>query len=61
MLTEMSLIQEIVQNLCMQADDPFNLPPASEEVITDVKRGKNAQGFSFQVSSINPSLWLLQV
>ena len=49
MLTEVTHLQEIVDNLCMQACDPFNLPPASEQVILDLK-GSDPNTWSFTVS-----------
>ncbi|KAL8558627.1 hypothetical protein ACOMHN_058186 [Nucella lapillus] len=37
LLSEVTHLQDIMHSLCMQASDPDNLPPSSEQVITDLK------------------------
>lgn len=37
LLTEVTHLQEIMQSLCHHSADPHLLPPASEQVINDVK------------------------
>ncbi|XP_061189761.1 protein MTSS 2-like isoform X3 [Saccostrea echinata] len=37
LLTEVTHLQEIMDHLCMQCNDPHTLPPASEQVIMDLK------------------------
>lgn len=34
---EINHLQEVVENLCKQATDPFALPPTSEQVLDDLK------------------------
>ena len=51
MLTEVTHLQEILEQLCLGAGDPFVLPPASEQVILDLK-GTEGQSWSFQVNEI---------
>uniref|UniRef100_A0A0B7A4B2 IMD domain-containing protein n=1 Tax=Arion vulgaris TaxID=1028688 RepID=A0A0B7A4B2_9EUPU len=46
LLTEMTHINEIMENLCMQASDPAILPASSEQVIMDLK-GVDTTSFSF--------------
>ncbi|VEN34220.1 unnamed protein product [Callosobruchus maculatus] len=48
MLTEMGHLQEAVQQLEKHAADPHTLPPASEQVIADLKSGEG--GWCFQVT-----------
>ena len=48
MLTEVTHLQEILQQLCLGAGDPFVLPPASEQVIRDLKGGEG-HTWNFQV------------
>jgi len=47
LLTEVTHLQEIMESLCLQADSPATLPPASEQVIADLKG--DAAAFTFQV------------
>ncbi len=51
MLTEVTHLQEILQQLCLGAGDPFVLPAASEQVILDLK-GADGQSWSYQVSHV---------
>lgn len=54
MLTEITHLQEVIDALCMQAGDPYSLPPASEQVIIDLKTSEN-HAWSFQVSKVTSS------
>ena len=56
MLEEVTHLQEILQQLCMQAGDPSSLPAASEQVILDIKGGEG-QSWSFQVR--DDSCWFV--
>ena len=62
MLTEVTHLQEILQQLCLGAGDPYALPASSEQVIRDLK-GTDGHTWSFQVRlrlhvpSISPFLW----
>ncbi|XP_052231053.1 uncharacterized protein LOC127844679 isoform X4 [Dreissena polymorpha] len=47
LLTEVTHLQEIMDSLCMQADNPATLPPSSEQVIMDLK-GVDATAYTFQ-------------
>ncbi|KAJ8932071.1 hypothetical protein NQ314_014973, partial [Rhamnusium bicolor] len=53
MLTEMSHLQEAVQQLEKHTSDPQSLPPASEQVIADLKSSDS--GWSFQTPPSSPS------
>ncbi|KAL3288715.1 hypothetical protein HHI36_003150 [Cryptolaemus montrouzieri] len=53
MLTEMSHLQEAVQQLEKHTTDPHILPPASEQVIADLKSSDS--GWSFQTPPSSPS------
>ncbi|XP_018562926.1 metastasis suppressor protein 1 isoform X2 [Anoplophora glabripennis] len=53
MLTEMSHLQEAVQQLQKHTSDPQTLPPASEQVIADLKSSDS--GWSFQTPPSSPS------
>lgn len=53
MLTELSRIQEVVQQLEKHTADPQILPPASEQVIADLKSSDS--GWSFQTPPSSPS------
>ncbi|XP_044744442.1 protein MTSS 2 isoform X2 [Coccinella septempunctata] len=53
MLTEMSHLQEAVQQLEKHTTDPQTLPPASEQVIADLKSSDS--GWSFQTPPSSPS------
>ncbi|XP_064212009.1 mucin-2 isoform X5 [Tribolium castaneum] len=53
MLTEMSHLQEAVQQLEKHTADPSTLPPASEQVIADLKSSDS--GWSFQTPPSSPS------
>ncbi|RZC34520.1 A-agglutinin anchorage subunit [Asbolus verrucosus] len=53
MLTEMSHLQEAVQQLEKHTTDPSTLPPASEQVIADLKSSDS--GWSFQTPPSSPS------
>ena len=48
MLTEVTHLQEIVEQLCMIAGDPTQLPEASEQLLQDVKTTEGTS-FTFQV------------
>ena len=48
MLTEVTHLQEILQQLCLGAGDPYALPASSEQVIRDLK-GTDGHTWSFQV------------
>lgn len=48
MLTDISHLQEIIDQLCMHTGDPNILPPASEQVILDAT-GADRLAWSFQV------------
>ena len=49
MLTEVTHLQEILQNLCLHASDPNGLPSASEQVILDLKV-TGGQAWTYQVN-----------
>lgn len=53
MLTEMGHLQEAVQQLEKHTADPSVLPPASEQVIADLKSSDS--GWSFQTPPSSPS------
>ncbi|KAK9873756.1 hypothetical protein WA026_002111 [Henosepilachna vigintioctopunctata] len=53
MLTEMSHLQEALQQLEKHTTDPQILPPASEQVIADLKSSEG--GWSFQTPPSSPS------
>lgn len=53
MLTEMSHLQEAVQQLEKHTTEPQTLPPASEQVIADLKSSDS--GWSFQTPPSSPS------
>ncbi|KAJ8926094.1 hypothetical protein NQ315_009951 [Exocentrus adspersus] len=53
MLTEMGHLQEAVQQLEKHASDPHTLPPASEQVIADLKSSDGS--WSFQTPPSSPS------
>lgn len=53
MLTEMSHLQEAVQQLEKHTADPSTLPPASEQVIADLKSSDS--GWSFHTPPSSPS------
>ncbi|KRT81434.1 hypothetical protein AMK59_5999 [Oryctes borbonicus] len=53
MLTELSRVQEAVQQLDKHTADPKTLPPASEQVIADLKSSDS--GWSFQTPPSSPS------
>lgn len=53
MLTELSRLQEVVQQLDKHTADPQILPPASEQVIADFKSSDS--GWSFQTPPSSPS------
>jgi len=55
LLTEVTHLQEITHNLCLQASEPDKLPSASEQVILDLK-GADTGVWNFQVSG---HIWLL--
>ncbi|XP_052231052.1 uncharacterized protein LOC127844679 isoform X3 [Dreissena polymorpha] len=54
LLTEVTHLQEIMDSLCMQADNPATLPPSSEQVIMDLK-GVDATAYTFQTPPSSPS------
>lgn len=47
LLTEITHLQEIMEHLCMQCNDPHTLPPASEQVIMDVKGFDSSSVWNF--------------
>ncbi|KAK3086144.1 hypothetical protein FSP39_014225 [Pinctada imbricata] len=51
LITEITHLQEIMQNLCMQCSDPSVLPPASEQVIMDVKGFDSSSVWNFSQPS----------
>lgn len=53
MLTEMSHVQEAVQQLEKHTENPKVLPPASEQVIADLKSSDS--GWSFHTPPSSPS------
>lgn len=53
MLSELSRVQEAVQQLDKHTADPKTLPPASEQVIADLKSSDS--GWSFQTPPSSPS------
>ncbi|XP_022912928.1 protein MTSS 1 isoform X2 [Onthophagus taurus] len=53
MLSELSRVQEVVQQLDKHTADPKTLPPASEQVIADLKSSDS--GWSFQTPPSSPS------
>lgn len=53
MLTEMSHVQEAVQQLEKHTENPKILPPASEQVIADLKSSDS--GWSFHTPPSSPS------
>lgn len=53
MLTELSHLQEVVAQLEKNTTDPQTLPPASEQVIADLKSSDS--GWSFQTPPSSPS------
>ena len=48
LLTEITHLQEIMDSLCLQADNPESLPASSEQVIMDLK-GLDTKAWSIQV------------
>ena len=54
LLTEVTHLQEIMESLCLQSADPASLPPASEQVIMDLK-GADSSTFNFQ---LNSQVWI---
>ena len=48
LLTEITHLQEIMDSLCLQADNPESLPASSEQVIMDLK-GIDTKAWSIQV------------
>ncbi|XP_045194003.2 protein MTSS 2-like isoform X2 [Mercenaria mercenaria] len=54
LLTEVTHLQEIMDNLCLQADSPHVLPASSEQVILDLK-GEDAGSYKFQTPPSSPS------
>ncbi|GLV36290.1 missing-in-metastasis [Carabus blaptoides fortunei] len=53
MLSELTHLQEVVDQLQKHTTDPFTLPPASEQVIADLKNSDS--GWSFQTPPSSPS------
>lgn len=53
LLTEVTHLEEIMDHLCRQADEPSALPASSEQVIADLK-GESGS-FNFQVPNTPPS------
>ncbi|XP_021933252.1 mucin-3A [Zootermopsis nevadensis] len=53
MLSELSHLQEVVDQVQKLTTDPFTLPPASEQVITDLKGSDS--NWSFQTPPSSPS------
>ncbi|CAH1779343.1 unnamed protein product [Owenia fusiformis] len=54
MLTEVTHLQEIIEHLCMQSNDPHILPTSSEQVIRDIK-GTDSSSWHFQTPPSSPS------
>ncbi|XP_052819127.1 protein MTSS 2-like isoform X2 [Mya arenaria] len=55
LLTEVTHLQEIMESLCLQADSPATLPPASEQVIRDLKGTDSTTTFTLQTPPSSPS------
>lgn len=56
MIQEISHIQEIMESLCKLTTDPFDLPPTSETVISNLKLNKNGSTvWNFQTPPSSPS------
>lgn len=53
MLSELSHLQEVVDQLEKHTADPYSLPPASEQVITDLKNSESS--WTFQTPPSSPS------
>lgn len=53
MMSEFQQLEEINKKLVKHTDDPFKLPPASEQVINDTKSGDG--NFTFQTPPSSPS------
>ncbi|XP_048743914.1 protein MTSS 1-like isoform X17 [Ostrea edulis] len=51
LLTEITHLQEIMDHLCMQCNDPHTLPPASEQVIMDLKGFDSSSVWNFSQHS----------
>lgn len=47
LLTEITHLQEIMEHLCMQCNDPHTLPTASEQVIMDLKGFDSSSVWNF--------------
>ena len=54
MVSDFQQLEEINKKLVKVTDDPFKLPPASEQVINDMKCDGNG-GFTFQTPPSSPS------
>ncbi|XP_021943395.2 uncharacterized protein LOC110841623 isoform X3 [Folsomia candida] len=55
MLFELTHVQEAMQMLEKHSADPFTLPPASEQVIADLKGSCDSGAWSFQTPPSSPS------
>ncbi|KAI5085468.1 metastasis suppressor 1 isoform X2, partial [Silurus meridionalis] len=53
MLGEVTHLQSILEDLCNMTVDPSTLPPASEQVILDLKGSEYA--YTFQTPPASPS------
>ncbi|XP_078337592.1 uncharacterized protein LOC111134024 isoform X6 [Crassostrea virginica] len=51
LLTEITHLQEIMEHLCMQCNDPHTLPTASEQVIMDLKGFDSSSVWNFSQHS----------
>ncbi|KAL4234255.1 Metastasis suppressor protein 1 [Mactra antiquata] len=54
LLTEVTHLQEVMDLLCMQVDNPHKLPASSEQVINDLSSGDTGS-FKFQTPPSSPS------
>ena len=51
MLSEVTQLQSCLEELTVKSKDPYVLPPASEQVILDIK-GQDGSKWSFPVSNM---------
>ena len=56
MLSELTQLQSVLEELTVKSKDPYVLPPASEQVILDIK-GQDGSKWSFPVSPQSRSIW----
>lgn len=55
MVSDFQQLEEINKKLAKSTDDPFKLPPSSEQVILDMKSIDGNGGFAFQTPPSSPS------